>query len=89
MANRYVRIGLLLAVASLALAGLAAVAGYLALEYRNAQWLAEAEAAYAAGDWPLAKSMYERYIPQEPGNTDLLFVSFPGGPNCPPVRNSG
>ena len=54
------------------LAGLTALGGYLALQYRNAQWLAEAEAAYAAGDWALAKSMYERYIPQEPGNTELL-----------------
>ncbi|MCC6698891.1 MAG: tetratricopeptide repeat protein [Candidatus Hydrogenedentes bacterium] len=59
---------LLLALGIMAWAGLAAY-----LHHRNATWLEEAEAAYAAGDWTLAKHRLERYLPQDRTNTELLL----------------
>ena len=43
------------------------------IEQRNRQWLAEADAAYDAGEWQLAKNFYERYIPQDQDNAVLLL----------------
>ncbi|MCC6488425.1 MAG: tetratricopeptide repeat protein [Candidatus Hydrogenedentes bacterium] len=59
---------LLLALGITAWAGLGAY-----LHHRNATWLEEAEAAYAAGDWTLAKHRFERYLPQDRTNTNLLL----------------
>ncbi len=59
---------LLLALGIMVWAGLAAY-----LHHRNATWLEEAEAAYAAGDWTLAKHRLERYLPQDRTNTELLL----------------
>jgi tetratricopeptide (TPR) repeat protein len=43
------------------------------IQQRNQGWLEEADAAYEAGEWQLAKNYYERYIPQDKENLDLLI----------------
>jgi len=43
------------------------------IEQRNQKWLEEADAAYGAGEWQLAKNHYERYLPQDPANISLLL----------------
>lgn len=45
---------------------------YFYLEYRNASWLREATAAYDKGEWARAKGYFERYLPQDPKNAELL-----------------
>ncbi|GMV90695.1 MAG: hypothetical protein AMXMBFR82_04730 [Candidatus Hydrogenedentota bacterium] len=64
----------MLAVILLAVLGVGAFFGLQAyIEQRNRAWLAEADAAYEAGEWQLAKNYYERYIPQDKENIDLLL----------------
>ena len=45
---------------------------YFYLQYRNASWLREALAAYDRGEWARSKGYFERYLPQDPKNAELL-----------------
>ncbi len=45
---------------------------YFYLQYRNASWLREALAAYDKGEWARSKGYFERYLPQDPKNAELL-----------------
>lgn len=47
--------------------------GYLYLQHRNAAWLNDALMAYDKGEWARAKGYFERYLPQDPKNADLLM----------------
>lgn len=47
--------------------------GYLYLQHRNATWLNDALTAYDKGEWARAKGYFERYLPQDPKNADLLM----------------
>ncbi len=64
-------------VGAIVLIAVLAVGAYFGLEmyiaHRNQQWLAEADAAYDSGDWQLAKNYFERYIPQDKDNVELLL----------------
>ncbi|MBX7258087.1 MAG: tetratricopeptide repeat protein [Candidatus Hydrogenedentes bacterium] len=62
-----------LVVLSILGAAAGAVGVYLYIEHRNATWLRDAETAYAQGDWQKAKVNYERYMPQDPRNEELLL----------------
>ncbi|NUM54712.1 MAG: tetratricopeptide repeat protein [Candidatus Hydrogenedentes bacterium] len=60
--------------ASVVAIGAVAVGGaFLYLEYRNRAWLHDALAAYDNGEWARAKGLLERYLPQDPKNSDLLL----------------
>lgn len=62
------------AVLTLVALGAAAVGGaYLYLQHRNKTWLREALSAYEKGEWERAKGYFERYMPQDPRNADLLM----------------
>lgn len=69
--------------------GIASAAGlYLYIQHRNATWLNDAETAYSQGDWSKAKVNYERYMPQDPRNEELLLKYATACENLIPNRQS-
>ncbi|MCC6796765.1 MAG: tetratricopeptide repeat protein [Candidatus Hydrogenedentes bacterium] len=59
-------------IALIVLAAAGAGGAYFYLEYRNASWLREATTAYDKREWARAKGYFERYLPQDPKNAELL-----------------
>ncbi|HRK33814.1 MAG TPA: tetratricopeptide repeat protein, partial [Candidatus Hydrogenedentes bacterium] len=72
--KRKIWIALLGTVVILALMAGGVVAGWLIYQKkRNDGWLRDALVAYESQQWERAKGLFERYIPQEPKNEELLL----------------